>query len=355
MPKRKTILVAPLYWGLGHATRCIPIIQALADHGFDVVLASDGPALLLLQKEFPEMEAIELPSYNISYPKDGRFFKWKLLRCLPQIRSAVTSEKEIIQKLVAAGSIHGIISDNRFGIWSEKVPSVFVTHQINVLSGSTSFFSSKINQHFIKKFDVCWVPDTQDALTNLSGKLAHIKGTPFPTEYIGVLSRMQKISLPIETDILVLLSGPEPQRSMLEEILKNALGKSEKRVLMVRGIVEQDQKVEIFKNIKVVNFMTSKALETAINQSKIVISRSGYTTIMDLATLGKKAFFIPTPGQYEQEYLAKRLKILGVAPYCEQEKFNMEALEEINGYKGFCTAENAAVDFSELFSLFQGE
>lgn len=220
--------------------------------------------------------------------------------------------------------IDGIISDNRFGIRNSKIPCVFITHQLHVLSGSTSYFSSKIHQKIIKKFDVCWVPDTDDVVMNLSGKLGHLNHEPFPVKYIGVLSRMKKKEIPKTIDILALISGPEPQRTIFEEKLKATLKKSEKKVLIVRGIVEGEQKWQNFENIKTINFLLSDELEDTINKSKVVISRSGYTTIMDLTMLEKQAFFIPTPGQYEQEYLAKRLKNLGIVPSCKQDKFKLK-------------------------------
>ncbi|MCB0464188.1 MAG: glycosyltransferase [Aequorivita sp.] len=355
MLKKKTILVAPLHWGLGHATRCIPIIRALLEHNFNVLLASDGSALLLLQKEFPELESIELPSYNITYPKKGGHFKWKILLKLPKIKKTMDAEKSIVKQLVNSGKIQGIISDNRFGARNKAVPSVFITHQLNVLTGSTTALTSKMHQKIIKKFDVCWVPDIEDLVMNLSGNLGHINKEKIPVKYTGILSRMQKKELQKTIDVLVLLSGPEPQRSILEERLKESLKKSEKKVLIVCGIVEAKQQWYDFENIKMVNFMKSEELEETINKSEIVISRSGYTTIMDLTVLEKKAFFIPTPGQYEQEYLAKRLKNLGIVPSCKQEKFDLKKLDKITVYKGLKTLSNQPVNFSELFSLFEGE
>lgn len=348
-------MVAPLHWGLGHATRCIPIIRALLENNFKVLLASDGAALLLLQKEFPELEAIELPAYNITYPKKGSHFKWKILLKLPQIKKTMAAEKKMVKQLVEAGKIQGIISDNRFGVRNKAIPSVFITHQLNVLTGNTSFITSKMHQNIIKKFDACWVPDVDDAVVNLSGKLGHLKKEPFPINYIGVLSRMKKREIPKTIDILLLLSGPEPQRTLFEEKLKIAFKGSEKTVVMVRGLVEKTQKWEDFENIQTVNFMNSEGLEETINKSEMIISRPGYTTIMDLTMLEKKAFFVPTPGQYEQEYLAKRLKSLGIAPSCKQEKFKLEKLNKVSVYRGLKTLSQQQVNFSELFSLFQGK
>ncbi|MFC7356438.1 glycosyltransferase [Jejudonia soesokkakensis] len=351
MSKKKTILIAPLHWGLGHATRCVPIIQALLANGFKVIVASDGGALLLLRKEFPLLESLELPSYNITYPSKGSNLKWHLLLKLPHIQKTIASEKKIIASLVAKGVIDGIISDNRFGVRSKKVPSVFITHQLNVLSGITTFFSSKIHQNISKKFDECWVPDIEGT-NNLSGQLGHPKKVNFPVHYIGILSRMHRSDLKKKYDILVILSGPEPQRTLLEEKIIAELKASKKSILLVQGCMASKQTSARIGNLQVVNFLLTSALEKAINESELIISRSGYTTIMDLAMLEKKAFFIPTPGQYEQEYLAKKLKKQGIAPYCKQENFSEKKLENIYAYTGF-KGMHQPNDLAPLFRLFE--
>lgn len=355
MPEKKTIMVAALHWGLGHATRCIPVVRELLERDFNVLLASDGAALMLLQKEFPQLEAIELPSYNIRYPKNRFFFKLKIILQLPRIIKVISLEKQIVAQLVAENKIHALISDNRFGVRNQKIPSVFITHQLNVLTGSTSFFSSKIHLRIIKRFDACWVPDRDDPVNNLSGKLGHLKKNILPVKYIGILSRMQKRDIPKTIDILILISGPEPQRTALEEMLKPLFKNSKKRVLMIRGIVEANQKNESFGSIEMVNYMTSMELEETINKSELVICRSGYSSIMDLTVLGKKVFFLPTPGQYEQEYLAKHLSKLGVAPFCQQKDFEVEALNKTMVYKGLKTLKPTKVDYTELFALFKGK
>ncbi|MAY22573.1 MAG: glycosyltransferase [Flavobacteriaceae bacterium] len=351
--KKKTILVAPLYWGLGHATRCIPIIQELLHHGYDVLLGSDGAALELLKKEFPTLPFIELPAYNITYPKKGEFFKLKLFLKLPEIKKAMAAEKKQVKKLIEEGRIQGLISDNRLGVRSKKIPSVFITHQVNVLSGNTSYFSSKMHQKIIKKYDACWVPDLEGPL-NLSGTLGHPKKTKLPLTYIGPLSRMKTQKVPMQYDVLILLSGPEPQRTLLEVKLIEVFSKTQKKVMLVRGVVEAKEQSFQKENINIVNFLTSEALEKAINESNLVVCRSGYTTIMDLAAMEKNAFFIPTPGQFEQKYLAKQLKQKGIAPSCKQENFTIEKLQEVPLYKGLKNF-SKETDFKKLFGLFERE
>jgi len=354
MAKPKNILVAPLNWGLGHATRCIPIINELQQNGFTPIIASDGNALALLKKEFPNLKHLTLPSYHIKYAKRGVFFKLKLLLNLPKLISAVQQEKKMVNKLVKDEDITGIISDNRFGIYHEHIPSIYITHQLNVLSGITTKLSSKTHQRIIKKFDECWVPDFKDA-TNFSGKLSVLNNSDYNLKYIGTLSRFKRKDTPVAYDYLVILSGPEPQRTLLENKLSSELKHSIKKVLFIKGIVESEQKITATKNITYYNYMTSDELEQAINNSNVVISRSGYTTIMDLAKMNKKAFFIPTPGQSEQLYLAERLQEHGYVPYCKQDDFTLGKLKKVDAYSGLSITTEEAISFSELFNCFQSK
>lgn len=353
MTNKKRILVAPLNWGLGHATRCIPIIYALQDENFEPVIASDGLALSLLQKEFPEIECLELPSYDIEYAKKGKNFKLKMIWDSPKMINAVNKERRALEALIDEHHIDGIISDNRLGIQSKKIPSVFITHQLNVLTGNTTWLSSKIHQGIIKKYDECWVPDFKNK-PNLSGKLGHLKKKKENLKYIGPLSRIAHKELPKQFDLMAIISGPEPQRTMLEEILLVELKKYNGNVLLVKGKIEAEQQQFTEDNMVVYNYMTKEQLESAFNQSDIVLSRSGYTTIMDLAVLGKKAFFIPTPGQYEQEYLAKRLKKKGMVPYCKQDDFTVEKLDTIPMYSGLVNLSDTKnpVNYEDLFAVF---
>lgn len=351
MNLKKRILIAPLNWGLGHATRCIPIIHALIAHQFEPVIASDGIALSLLRKEFPELESVELPSYKIIYPKKGQHFKLKMLQSSPKMVKAINSEKKVTASIIEKYHIDGIISDNRLGVHHKKVPCVFITHQLQVLSGNTTWLSTKLHQKIIKRFHECWVPDNLGD-TNLSGKLGHTHFFEMPIKFIGPLSRFSKKDLPIKYDIMVLLSGPEPQRTLIEEQLLKAFKTYRGKVLFVKGIVENDQHISEENNMVIYNFMTSSELENAINESELIVSRSGYTTIMDLTKLSKKAFFIPTPGQFEQEYLAERLTKLGYVPSCKQADFTIKKLESILDYKGL-SAMDYEVNYKKLFSLFE--
>ena len=308
----------------------------------------------LLKKEFPDLPAFELPSYKISYAEKGRNFKIKMIWDSPKVFKAIAKEKKAVKRLVKEHDLQGIISDNRLGAYYKKVPCVFITHQLNVLSGNTTWMSSKAHQKIIKKFDICWVPDVKEK-PNLTGKLGHLKKSKLNIAYLGPLSRFEKEELPITYDLMVLLSGPEPQRTMLEEKLMEELHEFEGNILFVKGKIENHQvqeEIEIpHRKILHYNFMKSDELEKAINQSKKVLCRSGYTTVMDLAKLEKKAFFIPTPGQYEQEFLAKRMQKQGLVPYSTQEDFKLNDLSRIDDFDGLTQFESV-VDFSSLFEIF---
>lgn len=347
----KTILITPLNWGLGHATRCIPIIKALQDNNYIPIIASDGIALDLLRKEFPYMQTLELPSYNIEYAKEGKNFKWKLIKSLPKMIAAIFDEKKTVNSWIKKYDIDGIISDNRLGVYSTKVPSVFITHQLNVMTGNTTRFTSKCHQYFIKKHNECWIPDTNESI-NLTGELGHLSNHKLNLKYIGPLSRMRQKETPKIYDLMIILSGPEPQRTFLEEKLRQEIVRYKGNVVFIRGVVEKEQSKQQSKNVTYYNFMNTKQLEQTFNESDLVLCRSGYTTVMDLAKLGKKAFFIPTPGQYEQEYLAIKLQDENLVPYSMQNDFTIEDLSKVKSFKGLSQFKNN-IDWESLFTVFE--
>jgi predicted glycosyltransferase len=209
-----------------------------------------------------------------------------------------------------------------------------------------------MHQRIIKKFDECWVPDVNEN-PNYSGVLGHLEKHNFNLKYIGILSRFKHQKLNVKYNLLVVLSGPEPQRTLLENKLLIELKNYKGKVLFVRGILSPESKIKESSNFEIVNYLLSNNLEIAINQSEIVIARSGYSTIMDLAVLGKKAFFIPTPGQFEQEYLAERLQKKLIAPFATQNNFELDNLKKLTKYSGF---NKYKITFNlDFFNLFEGK
>ncbi len=346
MYKSKKILIAPLNWGLGHATRCIPIIRELIASNYSPVIASDGKALQFLKKEFPQLMFIKLPSYRIKYAVDGRFLKLKLFMDAPKIWNAINRENRLLSQLVKQYEIDLVISDNRMGMFTPLAPCIFITHQLQVLSGSTTWLSTMLHLHYIKKFDFCWIPDNNSAL-NLSGKLSMNTSTNIEKSFIGPLSRLiYKPSQSAKYDLLVLLSGPEPQRSILEQLLLEKIHAFKGSVLFVAGNIEKDQKVTKKGQLTYYNYLTTSGLQKAFERSKIILSRSGYSTIMDVQKMRKKAFFIPTPGQHEQIYLAQHLQDNNIAPFSNQEDFTFDQLDRVHDFKGFAAMEDQSTTTS---------
>jgi UDP-N-acetylglucosamine:LPS N-acetylglucosamine transferase len=340
------ILVAPLNWGLGHATRCVPIINALLQENFIPIIASDGTSLEFLRQEFPNLETLELPSYHISYAKN---LKWNLLLKMPKILKAIQLERKIIKRFIDENNtVIGLISDNRFGVRSDKVVSVYMTHQVNVFSGITTFLTSKIHQKIIKKYDECWIPDQDNS--SLSGKLSRTK-TDLNQKYIGVLSRFKKQQLEENIPVLILISGPEPNRTYFEEKLISEFKNDSRKIVFVLGKVESKQKKWQQKNLTFYNYLLSHELQEIVNVSKIVICSAGYSSIMDLAVLQKKVFFIPTENQNEQVYLARFLKENKIAPFCKLKDFTSERVLEMKSFKGFNSVETKLDP--NLFGLFE--
>lgn len=305
MFKNKRIVVAPLHWGLGHATRCIPIINDLLKTN-TVAIASDGEALKLLQEEFPNLESFELPSYNIRYTFDSMIANMMIQGpgTIATIRKETKKAKEIAKKWQA----DVLISDNRFGFKSDITENVYITHQLNIPSNNPliSNVASRVHHRIINKFDQCWVPDYKGSKT-LAGKLSQVN-IKTPTIFLGPLSRMHKENRPLKYDYTAVLSGPEPQRTKLESILVHIFSEfPELRFCLVRGTRKEKGLNSEIKNIRTFDLLNTKELSEVMNASSHIICRSGYTSIMDLIQLEKSATLVPTPGQYEQEYLAKRL------------------------------------------------
>lgn len=346
MNRKKRILLAPLDWGLGHATRCIPIAYALEMHGYEVVFAADGRPLQLLMQEFPQHHFIKLPGYEIRYPKNGNMAA-SMLWQLPKIMRGIKAERLSLKNIIKDFGIDGVISDNRFGLYSKEVPCVFMSHQLRIQAPYFQNFIQQMNFRHIKKFDACWVPD--DPKHTLSGKLTKGVTPPITTQYLGTLSRFVPKTKKDNIEVLAIVSGPEPQRNIFEQKLRQQL--KDKKALLVLGKPEEETD-EISGNLRIVSHLNSKELNQVMLDAHIVISRSGYSTVMDLARLGKKAIFIPTPGQTEQTYLAEHFFKEKIAFAMDQKNIDLElALEKSNEFSGFPISEEST-NWDALFKLF---
>lgn len=323
----KRVMVAPLDWGLGHYTRCIPIIKALLQAGADIIIAAEKQGEILFAQEFPGLRIIPLKGYKVKYNKHKFFFSLSILLQTPRLFMAIRSENKWLRKIISEYKIDLIISDNRFGLYHEKVPCIFITHQLQILTGNKLLnrLVQKINYAFIEKFSGCWVPDIEED-GGVAGALSHPLHFPkIPVTYIGILTRFSKSVEQKKYDLLLLLSGPEPQRSILEAMLLQQVKKSLLQILIVRGL--PGEKINLAPqpgSVQIVPHLPATELNQAILESEIVIARAGYSTIMDLLVLEKKAILIPTPGQKEQEYLAEYLSEKKWFYSSSQENFNLE-------------------------------
>lgn len=334
---RKTILIVPLDWGLGHATRDIPLIHELLNAGCKVVIAAEGKHAALLQQEFPELTMLSLPGYRIEYAQKGWFFGWKIIQQIPKILNAIKFEQQWLEKVVVEHQIDAVISDNRFGLYHSKIPTVFISHQLLIKTPFGGFIEKwlqALNYRYINRYSACWIPDYADA-HNLSGILAHPSKLPPHTTYLGCLSRFEdRTDVKQQYDLLVLISGPEPQRSNLEKMILDQIGALQISALIVSGKPGTPEKKQIAPGVQQVNHMNAKELNEAMLASKMVLSRSGYTTLMDLVKLNKKAILIPTPGQSEQEYLGKFLMKKGYFYNIPQHTFDLKnALEAADKFE----------------------
>lgn len=298
----KHIWICPLNWGLGHASRCIPVIRALQTAGANIYLASNGDAAALLKKEFPKLPLFNLPDYQIKYGR--RSAVGGLIWRLPAIFKAIRKEQKVLAELLSQHPCDLIISDNRYGAWSASQPSVLITHQLNLpIQQQAKGISRQIFKYWFSKFNEIWVPDWEDN-ASLAGNLSH-GNYESDIRHLGIISRMKPQSSIGDLDILVVLSGPEPQRTQLESRLLTQLQNWPGRCCLIRGTQTLPDLQDIPEGLTVIDMAKTTELEKLMSQSKLIICRTGYSSLMDLVQLGKSALVIPTPGQPEQEYLAE--------------------------------------------------
>ncbi len=329
---KKNILICPLDWGLGHATRCIPIVRSFKDKGCNVIIAASGRAKALLSKEFPNANFIDFTGYDIKYPSKNWMEVYMLFQ-IPKILYRIYKENKALNKIVEKHNIDIVISDNRFGLWNKNAYCIYITHQIITkcpwFMKYMEYPLYKLNQYFIKHYDKLWIPDNKGK-HSIAGDLSKKKDVCENVVYIGPLSRFNKIKeIEVEYKYLAIISGPEPQRSIFEKKVKSALLEQGLKSIIVSGKSEGNNKIKAVKNrLFQVDFLDSKRLNELISKSEYIICRSGFSSIMDLMKLEKKAIFIPTPGQTEQEYLASYLEKKNYFPQLKQSNIDIKSISK---------------------------
>ena len=348
IPNSSRVLVAPLNWGLGHATRCVPIIRRLLEEGHEVVIAADGYPLQFLRREFPHLEWVEFEGLKVEY-SDSESQVGAMVRQLPRFFRGIWREHRELKRIVERYGIDVVVSDNRFGLWSKDAYSVYMTHQLMVKMPRGLRWMEwgvwLLHRWFIQHYDECWVPDVAGE-DNLSGDLSHKYPLLKNTKYIGVLSRFsaekvewedvrveaEALDLKERYDVVAVLSGPEPHRTNLERqitdyrlqitsvnpsVLRTAPLKQGSNMsardslvqlptLIVQGLPAEDLRLAEHKDgVDYIPHLPTGLLQWYMQEAKEIVCRSGYSSIMDLHTIGRKAHLIPTPGQTEQIYLAE--------------------------------------------------
>ena len=318
------ILVAPLNWGLGHASRCVPLVQQFIDEGHEVIIAGDGVSLTLLRRHFPKLRYVYLAPLNLRYGK-GKRQVWAMVKAMPHLLSWAMKDHAILQAVLREERFDMVLSDNRFGLYPSKkskeanpnLRSVYMTHQLHIFLPRgwrwLERLAERLHARVCAKYNEVWVPDYEEIERSLSGELGHPKISGFRIQdsevrYIGPQSRFKPYR-DVRTDsydIVAVLSGLEPQRTILEREIAVRYAGKEERVLIVQGLLNRPNTRMKRGNITLVPYLGDEELAGVLHGARHIIARSGYSTIMDLEALGvlEKAELIPTPGQSEQEYLA---------------------------------------------------
>jgi UDP:flavonoid glycosyltransferase YjiC (YdhE family) len=337
-PKKPIVLLSPLDWGLGHTTRCIPLINELLLQGCNVIIACNSTQKALLVQEFPQLAYVHLPGYNLKYGKNRWGTIVRIILQTPKILIRINNENTWLNIFLKSQPVDLIISDNRFGMHASGIRSVFMTHQLFIKTGLgnlTDRFVQWLNYRRIQRFSSCWVPDYKGS-ASLAGKLSNPDKLPaLPVQYLGGLSRLNacdEITEPI--NLLIILSGPEPQRTIFENRLMQSLPEQPGKNVLVRGLPGENASMQEKGNLTIYDHAPAALLNQLICRSQWVLSRSGYTTVMDLLKLGKKSILVPTPGQAEQEYVATHLYAQKLAYTVSQANFSLaKAMEEAKAFR----------------------
>lgn len=326
------ILVAPLDWGLGHAARCVPLIHRLLAHGAMPIIGADAGPLALLGREFPQLETVRLPGVEVRYSRSSSQL-WSMARQFPALVRSVQAERAAFDRLRHQVRLDAVISDQRFGVRCAEMPSVLITHQAFPFTPFAQRALRKLNLRHMGRFDRCWIMDEPEA-PGLAGELSHGGGLPRNARYIGAVSRMAPEKRAVERrTVVAVISGPEPQRTLLEQRLFDAMQDIPGDHLLVQGR-PQHPCDEQRGHVRVVSHLGGAELSAAMQGAELIVSRSGYTTLMDLAALGRSALIIPTPGQAEQEYLGRLHEHTGRFTVQRQEAIDLGgALRRIKSMK----------------------
>jgi spore coat polysaccharide biosynthesis predicted glycosyltransferase SpsG len=333
--EKKNILICPLEWGLGHAGRMVPLAKRLQQLDHNIIFGSGEEHLNFFRNEVPGANYIHFPGFRISYSRYLPQYIIILFKS-PLLIYHILLEHFRLKKIIRDNSIDIVISDSRIGLWNSGIKTVFITHQLRIRFPKSfrflEFIGLRISHSIVKKYSYCFVPDLSGDL-NVSGRLSHGFRLSENVRYIGILSRFYghwpAYGLS-SGKCTVILSGPEPQRSILKLKLIKILILQGKPATILEGKPGKIYESYSLKNIVFHNHLSADETIKLLKESETIITRSGYTTIMELISLGRSALLIPTPGQTEQEYLAKSLSEKGWFRSIAQKDLNENILIPLN-------------------------
>ena len=350
------VFLSPLNWGLGHSTRDIPIIRELLAHGHEVTIGSSGNALALLKRECPECNFVLFKDYPAPYSA-SRFFLPKFVASIPILLRALARERTKLDQILAENRFDLIISDNRMGVYSRKIPSYFITHQLRFSLPTYLYpfemLTIPVNSFFHIKYDGVIVPDVAPNGNNLSGKLcrSNLDATNHRVYYAGIFTSTEKMRVAEDLDYLAIVSGPEPQRTKLEEIILKQIQKLPGEKVVLLGSPQKEARQKLDENTTVYSYVSNEEKVLLMNRAKFLIARSGYTTMMEMAEIDKRhGLFTPTPGQTEQEYLSRYYAKQGWFLSRSQYKLKLpEDAAEAMKYSGFPQMSKTRENVAKLY------
>lgn len=334
------ILFAASSWGLGHATRDLILIQALMDAGHSVTVLSTDRALKLLRGELADQcDYIDLPDIPKALGHTSASFYLKMTMALPLVFRTFRREHRFVDELCRAGKCDRIVSDSRYGVWSRDVPSYHLMHTLHQISP----FRVRLVEHVIESIQrgllsgakKVLIPDQEE--NGLAGELCHdlVAFRRDQIEYLGILSSVLRMPVEQDIDYFITVSGVEPQRSILEKKVLRQARELDGRVVITLGRPDLPFSVSDDGRLAIYSFLGRRRQAEMLNRARTVVSRSGYTTLMELAELGKRALMVPAVGQSEQEYLAGLHERRGTMHSVPQSRLNLARdLRDAERYPG---------------------
>ena len=330
MKKKYNILVCPLEWGLGHTGRMIPLVKRLQERQNNIFIGAGKEHQSLFRNELQGLTYIDFQGFKPGY---SRFLPQYLALLLktPLLFYHMLTEHIRLKHIIHDNEIDIVISDNRFGLWNKKIKSVYVTHLAVIPLPEKlkclEWIGVRFHRFFISKYSFCFIPDLPGEL-NVSGRLTHEVRLTENIRFIGILSRFENKLSSRENKAgfkhnTLILSGPEPQRGIFRQKIVEILRHSGIPIVILEGKPGNSTEVTTSGNIISYNHLPSNEMQNIISESESIITRSGYTSIMELISLNCSALIVPTPGQTEQEYLAGYLSAKGWFATVSQKKLKV--------------------------------